>query len=110
MCSYLSNDQSPVLGGCHGLVALRVLNQHGLGRLRLSVTHPPVEAMGISNVRNQTGVKSHAEKPCNILLDLTMQIIWAQNAIMISVYSCHTSVRLELKHKQNEQRHFIFGL
>lgn len=47
---YLSDDQRAVLAGRSGLVALRVLNQHGLSGLRLSVTDPPAEAMGISDV------------------------------------------------------------
>lgn len=63
--SYLSDDQRAILGGRDGLVALRVLNQHGLSGLRLPVTQPPAEAVKISDVRNQTSVNSHAEKPCN---------------------------------------------
>ena len=60
--SYLSYNQCAVFGGSNGLVALRVLNQHGLRRLRLPVAQPPAEAMWISDVRNQTSVNSHAEE------------------------------------------------
>lgn len=64
--SYLSDDQRSILGRRGGLVALRVLQKHGLCRLCLPVTQPPAEAMGISDVRNQTSVNTHAEKkPCS---------------------------------------------
>lgn len=51
--SHLSDDQCAVLGGRARPLALQVLHQHGLGRLRLPIAHPPVEATGISDVRDQ---------------------------------------------------------
>lgn len=52
--SHLSDDQRAVLGGRGHPLALQVLHEHGLGRLRLAIAHPPVEATGISDVRDQT--------------------------------------------------------
>lgn len=72
--SYLSDDQRAVLGGRGRLVALRVLHQHGLRGLRLSVAQPPAEAMGISDVRNQTSALTAMQKN-----DMYMRLGWKES-------------------------------